>query len=34
MSNFYGGEVTDTLYLQGEAYPPPPVALNPKKLKV
>lgn len=34
MSNFYGGEVAYTLNLQGKAYPLPPVALNPKKLKV
>ncbi|ABS51974.1 hypothetical protein [Campylobacter hominis] len=34
MSNFYGGEATYTLDLQAAAYPPSPVALNPKKLKV
>ena len=34
MSNFHDGEVTYTLDLQAAAYPPPPVALNPKKLKV
>lgn len=33
MSNFYGGEATYTLDLQAAAYPPSPVALNPKKLK-
>lgn len=34
MSNFHDGEVTYTLDLQGKVYPLPPVALNPKKLKV